>query len=90
MSTRKVLFLDYGIARDFNPYAYLIKIPNYINTKILNTLELSQPGALRMGTSWQKIMEDGEIEHTKISEGRKSDYTPEDYDEVYKLITGNY
>ena len=90
MSTRRVLFLNYCNGHEANAYADLVEIPNYINTKILNTLELSQPGALRMGTSWEKIMEDGEIEHTKISEGRKSDYTPEDYDEVYNLITGNY
>lgn len=87
----KILFLDdCNMFEGYNPLAYLVEIPNEINSSILHILEKSQIGVRRRGGKWIEIMEDGKIEHTLISSGRKSDYSEKDYDEEYGLISGNY
>ncbi len=87
----KILFLDdCNMFEGHNPLAYLVEIPNEINSSILHILENSQRGVRHRGGKWREIMEDGKIEHTLISSGRKSDYSEKDYDEEYRLISGNY
>lgn len=88
---KKILFLDdCNMFEGRNPLAYLVEIPDDINSSILHILEKSQRGVGRRGGKWTEIMEDGKIEHTLISSGRKSDYSEKDYDEEYRLISGNY
>jgi hypothetical protein len=88
---RKILFLDdCNMFEGHNPKAYLVEIPKEVDTSLLNKLENSQIGVLRRGGNWNEIMKDGKIEHRLISSGRKSDYTEKDYDEEYKVISGNY
>ena len=87
----KILFLDdCNMFEGHDPLAFLVEIPSEINSSILHSLEESQIGVMRIGGSWREIMKDGKIEHTLISSGRKSDYSNKDYDEEYKLISGNY
>ena len=73
-----------------NPRAYLVEVSESITREMMSKLERMQCGAGRIGGSWMRIMQDGNIEHTLISKGRKSDYTEKDYDESYDLISGNY
>ena len=87
----KILFLDdCNMFEGHNPLAYLVEIPDTINISILHILEESQVGVGRRGGKWKEIMEDGKIEHKLISSGRKLDYSEKDYDEEYRLISGNY
>jgi len=88
---KKILFLDdCNKFEGHNPRAYLVEIPQEINCSILYALEKTQIGVGRRGGNWREIMKDGKIEHTLISSGIKSDYTTKDYDEEYKVISGNY
>ncbi len=88
---KKILFLDdCNMFEGHDPRAYLVEISQEIKSSILHALEKLQIGALRLGGNWVKIMEDGEIEYKLLSSGKKSDYTENDYDEEYKLISGNY
>jgi hypothetical protein len=73
-----------------DPRAYLVEIPKHVSFTTMEKLEYSQIGVMRLGGSWHKIMVDGNIEHRLISEGRQSDYTKGDYDDVYRVISGNY
>lgn len=72
-----------------NPIADLVDVFNS-SELILKTLEKTQVGVMRMGGSWREIMKDGNIEFNHLSTGRKSDYTKDEYDLEYKLISGNY
>lgn len=88
---KKILFLDdCNMFESHNPIANLVEIPKEINSSILQKLERSQPGIYHRGGRWMEIMKDGNIEYKLLSSGRKSDYTENDYDEEYKLISGNY
>ncbi len=87
----KILFLDdCNMFEGHNPLAFLVEVPDYVNGSILRILEESQRGVWHGGGRWEEIMKDGEIEHTLISSGRKSDYLESDYDKEYRLISGNY
>lgn len=87
----KILFLSDSNGHDYyNPYAVLIELPNNVTSQTLSDLEARQLGAYRRGGSWKEIMEDGKIVYNVISEGRKSDYKDTEYDNIYKLISGNY
>ena len=87
----RVLFLDdcNGFEHK-DPIADLVDIPTNTGEKILRSLERTQPGAGRIGGKWREIMLEGNIEHTVVGSGRKSDFTEDDYDLEYKLISGNY
>jgi hypothetical protein len=88
---KKILFLDdCNMFEGHNPRAYLVEIPREINSLTLHALEKTQTGVSRFGGKWREIMVDGKIEHTLISSGRRSDYSEKDYDEEYRLISGNY
>lgn len=88
---KKILFLDdCNMFEAKNPLAFLVEVPNEISVSTLHILEKSQIGVYHRGGEWKEIMEDGRIDYKLISEGRKSDYTENDYNEEYKLISGNY
>lgn len=88
---KRILFIDTCNSFEAqDPIAFLVEIPSHITQAQLYALEIKQPGAYRIGGKWKDIMIDGSIEHTFISQGRKSDYTPDRYDEEYQVITGNY
>lgn len=88
---KKILFLeDCNMFEGHNPRAYLVEMSKEINSSILNALEKSQRGVYRRGGKWNEIMKDGKIEYKLLSSGKKSDYTEKDYDEEYKVISGNY
>ena len=88
---KKVLFLDDCNKNEWkNPNASLVQIPKQINTTILSIIESTQIGVGHRGGYWREIMEDGKIHYTLISQGKKSDYTESDYDEIYQVISGNY
>lgn len=88
---RKVLFLnDCNGYEGHDPLAFLVEIPREINNNILYALESTQRGVGHRGGNWKEIMQDGQIKHKEISNGRKSDYSEKDYEEEYKLISGNY
>lgn len=53
-------------------------------------LERMQPGAGRIGGKWERILMDGHIKYTLLSQGRKSSYASDQYDMEYVVITGNY
>lgn len=87
----KVLFLDdRNLYEAKDPYADLVDIKDNVNVKILSALELQQPGAGRLGGSWQQIMMDGDIKYELIKSGRKSDFNDDEFEQEYKLISGNY
>jgi hypothetical protein len=87
----KIIFLnDKNMFEFHDPIADIVEVNDNIGVLNLKNLETHQPGAGRMGGSWQKIMEDGEIEFKLISSGKKSDFEESDYDIEYKLISGNY
>ena len=87
----KILFLDdCNMFEGQNPLAYLVEMPNEIDSSILYILEKSQRGVYHRGGKWREIMEDGKIKHTLISSGRRSDYYEKDYDKEYRLISGTY
>lgn len=91
VNMKKVLFLDdCNLFEGKDPRAYLVEIPTHINKEILHALEQLQPGAYRIGGNWERIMKDGKIEYNLISQGRKSNYKISDYDEEYRVISGNY
>lgn len=91
MNTKKILFTSDCNGYEYkNPRAHLIELSESITNELLHSLEYKQPGACRMGGSWQKIMNDGNIIYNLLSEGKKSDYKLTDYDTEYKLISGNY
>ena len=88
---KKILFLDdCNMFEGRNPRTYLVEIPQEINNSILHILENSQRGVGHRGGKWQEIMTDGKIEYKLLSSGKRSDYTEKDYDEEYRLISGNY
>ena len=88
---KKILFLDdCNMFEAKHPLAFLVEIPNEISTSTLQILEKSQRGVYHRGGKWTEIMEDGKIDYKLISQGKKSDYTENDYDEEYKVISGNY
>lgn len=62
----------------------------HTETRIMKALEASQVGAGRMGGSWKKIMEDGNIMHEIVETGPYSTLRNKNYDEEYRLISGNY
>lgn len=87
----KVLFLNDGNGFDaHNPSATLVDIPENISIYQLKKLESGQLGVRRRGGSWKEIMEDGKIEYTVLSSGKKSNFKETDYDIEYNLISGNY
>ena len=88
---KKVLILDAcnGYERQ-DPEAFLVETSAVINEKIMKSLELEQPGALRTGGDWRRIFADGEIEYKLLSSGRKSKYKEGDYDWIYNVASGNY
>lgn len=87
----KILFVDdcNGFEGE-NPVCDLIEISSDITIEQLQKLEKSQMGLHRRGGQWIEIMQDGEIPYTKLSHGKLSEYKKEDYDELYKVISGNY
>ena len=90
-NTKKVLFSNDGNGHEYyNPYCTLVEIDSSITKEQMYKLEISQLGVLRRGGCWQEIMEDGNIQFTLINSGRFSEYKKEEYDELYKLISGNY
>lgn len=91
LATKKVLFSNDANGHEFaDPYCTLIEISLSITKEQMKKLEYSQLGVMRRGGSWKEIMEDGNIQYTLISSGRFSQYKEEDYNELYKLISGNY
>ncbi len=88
---KKILFLDTcNNYESHNPIAYLVEISDKINKEILYTAERLQKGVNYLGGKWEDIMKSLNIEYKLISEGRKSDYSEHDYNELYSLINGNY
>jgi hypothetical protein len=88
---RKILFIDdCNMFEGENPRAYLVELKTEISTHLLHVLENSQRGVGRMGGKWRQIMEDGKLEFNLVSQGVKSDYIEGTYDELYKVISGNY
>ena len=86
----RVLFLnDCNMFEGQNPLADLVDVFD-TSELIMKTLEKSQIGVYRRGGVWREIMTDGNIKYNHISAGRKSDYTKDDYDLEYELISGNY
>jgi hypothetical protein len=91
LNMKRILFTDTcNLFEAHDPIAYLVEIPSHITKVQLYALEIKQPGAYRIGGKWGDIMRDGSIKFTLISQGRKSNYTPDTYDEEYQVITGNY
>lgn len=89
--TKKILFLDdCNMFEGHNPIATLVQIPSTITQKMLKALENQQPGVRRRGGNWKEIMENGDITYEVISTGRKADYSGGDFDDAYKVISGNY
>ncbi len=89
--TKKILFSNDANGHEYyNPYCSLVEINSSITKEQMYKLEVSQLGVLRIGGDWQKIMEDGNIQYILIGSGKFSEYKTEDYDELYKLISGNY
>jgi hypothetical protein len=88
---KKVLILDACSGHEQqDPRAYLVETSAVINEKIMKSLELEQPGALRTGGNWRQIFIDGDIEYKLLSSGRKSKYKEGDYDWIYNVTWGNY
>lgn len=86
----RVLFLNDGNGFETqNPIADLVDVFN-TSEIIMKFLEDSQYGVRRFGGNWKEILKDGKISHNIISSGRLSDFNREDYDIIYKLISGNY
>ena len=87
----KVLFTSDANGHEHSdPYAWLVEVPLWAIKPILKALEFTQPGATRLGGDWHYIMEKGNIPHTELSSGKKSNYKVEEYDTLYELISGNY
>lgn len=87
----RVLFLSYANGHaGYNPYAVMIHFPMKVDIKRMHKIESNQIGVNRRGGSWKEILEGGKYDYHILSEGRFSDYSPHEYDEVYHLITGNY
>lgn len=72
-----------------NPIADLIEVEN-ISEGDMKNLEQAQLGVYRAGGKWQEIMKDGNIKYEVLKTGRRSDFKKNEYDIVYKLISGNY
>lgn len=72
-----------------NPYATLSEVENTTIDE-MKALEKTQKAAGRIGGSYQKIMEDGNITHKELKSGRLSDFSQSEYDYEYRLISGNY
>lgn len=88
---KKVLFLnDKNGYEAADPIAHLVEIDHRIPASTLRVWENNQPGAGRTGGNWERIMKDGDFKYNLLSQGKKSDYQEGDYDEIYKLISGNY
>ena len=88
---RRILFLNnHNGFEHKDPTADLIEVDDNINERILHALELLQPGVGRVGGSWKKIMEDGLLAWRFVNSGKQSDFKERDYDQIYKLISGNY
>lgn len=88
---RRILFLDdCNMFEARNPIADLVEIQDETSTSTLRVLEDSQRGVYRRGGKWREIMEDGKIKHAVVSSGRESDYSEGDYDEKYRVVSGNY
>ena len=86
----RILFTsDSNGYESINPHAWLVDVFK-TSTRIMKALEESQVGAGRTGGSWTRIMEDGNIPHELIKKGRLDELSKENYDEKYKLISGNY
>jgi len=86
----RVLFIDYcnGHERE-NPDVSIVDVFK-TEERIMKALESSQLGAGRIGGSWHKIMEDGNIPHEFVKSGKYNDLHKENYDLRYELIVGNY
>ena len=87
---KRILFLDDCNGFEKDSIAHVVEIPSTFSIEVLARLEMGQIGVNRMGGKWRKIMEDGRIEYNILEQGRESDFTTKDYDEVYRLISGNY
>lgn len=86
----RVLFTNDDNGFSFqNPTADLVDVFN-TSELIMKELEKTQVGVYRRGGSWREIIKDGNIEFNLISSGRKSDFSKEDYDLEYRVISGNY
>ena len=88
---------DKNMFEGHNPIADVVEIQGEVgglskglSSAFLKYLERDQPGAGRMGGSWERMMKDGELDFKLISSGRRSDFTESDYDWAYRLISGNY
>lgn len=86
----RVLFIDDRNGFEFeNPVADLVDVFD-TSEIIMRELEKSQRGVYHSGGKWEEIMQDGNIKYNHLSHGRKSNYKEDDYDLLYKLISGNY
>ena len=72
-----------------NPYATLIDVEN-TTIEEMKALEKTQKAAERIGGSYLKILEDGNITHKELKSGKFSDFATSEYDYEYRLISGNY
>ena len=89
--SKLVLFIDddNGFS-GHNPTCNLVEIPAEVTKEIMQELELSQRGVGRRGGKWREIMQDGGFAYIEHSHGKFSDYQEGQYDEKYKVISGNY
>lgn len=86
----RILFLnDCNCFEASDPIADLVDVFD-TSELIMKDLEKHQRGVGHRGGKWKEIMEDGNIKYNHLSNGRKSDYSKDDFDIEYKLISGNY
>ena len=84
---QRILFLNTAFDST-NPIAVLVEIPAMVSYQTLLTLEREQISKTRTTCKWIDLMKDGNIPHKEISRGRKSNYTPSDYDVLHYLNRG--
>lgn len=89
--TKKILFLDdCNMFEGANPRAWLVEVDVNLTVEQIHAQENTQIGAMRSGGNWKKAMETGNFLYTELKSGKKSDFIESDYDEIYKVISGNY
>lgn len=90
----KILFIDdCNGYKSKDPDCDLIEVEVLFEEVLIDTfreLELTQIGVNRSGGKWEKIMTDSGFDFNIIKSGQLSEFLPNEYDEKYKLISGNY
>ncbi len=92
METKRIMFVDDCNGYEYDsPIATIVEIPVEITIEMLKFLENQQPGIGHAGGNYIWMLRKGQIEFVILAEGRQKNFKKgQDYDEEYRVVSGNY